>query len=39
MKITDVETFVVGTEWRNLTIVRVHADEGLTEGARTGASR
>jgi galactonate dehydratase len=30
MKITDVETFVVGTEWRNLTIVRLHTDEGLT---------
>jgi galactonate dehydratase len=30
MKITDAETFVVGTEWRNLTIVRVHTDEGLT---------
>ena len=30
MKITHVETFVVGTEWRNLTIVRVHTDEGLT---------
>ena len=30
MKITDVETFVVGTDWRNLTIVRLHTDEGLT---------
>ena len=30
MKITHAETFVVGTEWRNLTIVRVHTDEGLT---------
>lgn len=30
MKITDVETFVVGTEWRNLTIVRVQTDEGLS---------
>ena len=30
MKITHVETFVVGTEWRNLTIVRAHTDEGLT---------
>ena len=26
MKITDVETFVVGTDWRNLTIVRLHTD-------------
>jgi galactonate dehydratase len=31
MKITDVETFVVGTDWRNLTIVRLHTAEGLTE--------
>jgi galactonate dehydratase len=30
MKITDIETFVVGTDWRNLTIVRLHTDEGLT---------
>ena len=30
MKITDVETFVVGTDWRNLTIARLHTDEGLT---------
>ena len=30
MKITEVETFVVGTDWRNLTIVRLHTDEGLT---------
>ena len=30
MKITDVETFVVGTDWRNLTIVRLLTDEGLT---------
>jgi galactonate dehydratase len=30
MKITDMETFVVGTDWRNLTIVRLHTDEGLT---------
>jgi galactonate dehydratase len=30
MKITDVETFVVGTEWRNFTIVRLNTDEGLT---------
>jgi hypothetical protein len=31
MKITDVETFVVGTDWCNLTIVRLHTAEGLTE--------
>jgi galactonate dehydratase len=30
VKITDVETFIVGTDWRNLTIVRLHTDEGLT---------
>jgi galactonate dehydratase len=30
MKITDAETFVVGTDWRNLTIVRLHTDEGIT---------
>jgi galactonate dehydratase len=30
VKITDVETFVVGTDWRNLTIVRLHTDEGLS---------
>lgn len=30
MKVTKVDTFVVGTEWRNLTIVQVHTDEGLT---------
>ena len=30
MKITHVDTFVVGTEWRNLTIIRAHTDEGLT---------
>ena len=30
MKIADVETFVVGTDWRNLTIVRLRTDEGLT---------
>ncbi len=29
MKITDVKTHVVGTVWRNLTIVRVLTDEGL----------
>jgi galactonate dehydratase len=30
VKISRVETFVVGTDWRNLTIVRLHTDEGLT---------
>jgi len=29
MKISDVKTYVVGTEWRNMTIVRVITDEGL----------
>jgi galactonate dehydratase len=29
LKITDVKTHVVGTVWRNLTIVRVLTDEGL----------
>lgn len=29
MKITDVQPLVVGTPWRNLTIVRVRTDEGL----------
>lgn len=30
MKISRTETFVVGTDWRNLTILRLHTDEGLT---------
>lgn len=30
MKVTHIETFVVGTDWRNLTICRVHTDAGLT---------
>ncbi|KAA9161091.1 mandelate racemase/muconate lactonizing enzyme family protein [Amycolatopsis acidicola] len=30
MKISRVETFVLGTPWRDLTFVRVHTDEGLT---------
>ncbi|UGQ10856.1 mandelate racemase/muconate lactonizing enzyme family protein [Yinghuangia sp. ASG 101] len=30
MRITRVETHVVGTPWRNLTYVVVHTDEGLT---------
>jgi galactonate dehydratase len=29
MRIADVHTFVLGTPWRNLTIVRVRTDEGL----------
>jgi galactonate dehydratase len=29
MKISDVQTFVLGTPWRNLTMVRVRTDEGL----------
>src|SRR3954470_18809830 len=30
MRISDVQTFVLGTPWRNLTIVKVSTDEGLT---------
>ena len=30
MKVSKVEVFTVGSEWRNLTIVQVHTDEGLT---------
>ncbi len=29
MKISDVKTYVVGTEWRNITFVKVLTDEGL----------
>lgn len=29
MKITDVKTYVTGTAWRNITLVRVLTDEGL----------
>ena len=29
MRITDVETLVMGTPWRNLTFVKVTTDEGL----------
>ena len=29
MRISNVETFVLGTPWRNLSIVRVTTDEGL----------
>ena len=30
MKVTGVSTYVLGTSWRNLTIVEVHTDEGIT---------
>ena len=30
MRIADVQTFVLGTPWRNLSIVKVTTDEGLT---------
>ena len=30
MRITHLETHVLGTPWRNLTYVLVHTDEGLT---------
>jgi len=30
MRISAVDTFVLGTPWRNLTFVRVRTDEGLT---------
>ncbi|MFD2415511.1 mandelate racemase/muconate lactonizing enzyme family protein [Amycolatopsis pigmentata] len=30
MKITRIDTHVLGTPWRDLTYVRVHTDEGLT---------
>src|SRR6266581_4864532 len=30
MKITGLDTHVLGTTWRNLTIVEVHTDEGIT---------
>jgi galactonate dehydratase len=29
VRISDVQTFVLGTPWRNLTIVKVSTDEGL----------
>ena len=29
MRIADVDTFVIGTDWRNLSIVRLRTDEGL----------
>jgi galactonate dehydratase len=29
VKISDVKTYIVGTQWRNITIVRVLTDEGL----------
>jgi galactonate dehydratase len=30
VKVTGVDTHVLGTPWRNLTIVEVHTDEGIT---------
>jgi galactonate dehydratase len=30
IRITDVEVFLAGTSWRNLTFVRISTDEGLT---------
>ncbi|HEX3778833.1 MAG TPA: mandelate racemase/muconate lactonizing enzyme family protein [Pseudonocardiaceae bacterium] len=30
MKITEVRTYVLGTVWRNLTIVEVHTDAGIS---------
>ena len=30
IRITDVEVFVAGTSWRNLTFVRISTNEGLT---------
>ncbi len=30
MKISKVETIVIGTQWRNLSVVKVSTDEGLT---------
>jgi galactonate dehydratase len=30
MKITGISTHVIGTEWRNLTIVEVHTDAGIS---------
>ena len=30
MKITSVETLVMGAAWRNLIFIKVHTDEGLT---------
>jgi galactonate dehydratase len=30
MIVTKIEVFTVGTEWRNLTIVQVHTDSGIT---------
>ena len=30
MRITKIETLVLGTQWRNLVIVKVSTDEGIT---------
>ena len=29
MKISDLKTYILGTAWRNLTFVELHADDGL----------
>ncbi len=33
MKITNVTPMVMGTEWRNITFVKVETDEGLVGAA------
>ena len=30
MKVTRIETFLVGREWNNLIIARAHTDKGIT---------
>lgn len=30
MKVSEIETFIIGANWRNLVLVKVHTDEGLT---------
>lgn len=30
MKITDVETFIVGNPWKNWIFIKLHTDEGIT---------
>ena len=30
IRISSVETFMVGREWNNLLLVRVHTDDGLS---------
>ncbi len=42
MKITEIETFMVGAEWKNWLFVRVHTDAGITglgEGTLNGFIR